>query len=188
MFSRRSAALLAKLYRERFSRAAYERRAQRQVRVWKIDKRRLYDFLYVHEEEAWLCNAASGYEYPDHAEDFIKKLHTGESQYAATKDWSAEARRRLGQKNLTSLAEYVLTDYPPSTDESFALHDELKRNLELDGYVLMSGRLVPSEADVLDVAEAVGALQSLYRELKLGKPCANAPRATKSHVGSSQST
>ncbi len=44
---------------------------------------------------------------------------------------------------------------------------ELVRSLELDGYIFRNGRLLISEADVLDLEEEVGLLKSLYTSLHL---------------------
>ena len=138
----------------------------------------LYDFLYDHEYATWFCNKARGIRSNSSTrtrplKDFIMKLHTGETQYEATKGWSWEDRRQLGQRYLFDLAQDILNYWHNEYDERYKeetknLIDELVNRLELDGYIYLDSRLLASEEDVLDVQEITGVLESLFSSLNLG--------------------
>jgi hypothetical protein len=146
---------------------------------YRLNREALYDFLYEHNYDAWLCNEAKssqsiGYD-RRHVQEWVMRLHTGESVVAGTQGWSWEARRRLGQQYLHDLAQGILNNwdsFKPSTrqnkhvDNKF-LHVELLLHLDLDGYEYKNGRLLAPEYDVLDVEEETGVLQSLYTQLAL---------------------
>jgi hypothetical protein len=138
----------------------------------------IYDFLYEHDFPAYLCNAARkaapGSRTTRNIEDFIMKLHTGESLVAATSNWSWPDRERLGQEHLKNLAEDLIEHWR-SREREYGEKEEidpvivkLKAGLELDGFVFRGKVLLAPEADVLDAAEQGGVLQVLYSELALG--------------------
>ncbi len=100
------------------------------------------------------------------------QLHTGESLVTATPEWSWQQRQKLGQRYLRDLAEDILNHW----DQKTPLHSDkitlgsvenLRKQLELEGYRLESGHLLESETDVLDVNEETGVIHTLYRQLLL---------------------
>jgi len=94
---------------------------------------------------------------------FIMRLHTGESLADTHPQWTWEQRAALGQKFLRNLAQDRLNDTPADDEEA----QKLRRALELDGYMFVNGKLLVPEAEVLDVVEEVGLLDSLYNSLSL---------------------
>ena len=159
MISRKSANLLGQNYMNSFS-------SQR------VDDDTLYDFLFDHDYSSWFCNAAKKIIWPRSLKEFVMKLHTGESTHNATKDWTWGERRRLGQTYLEKLAadiwQYPIDSYFTSHDRYTKDRNELKKQIEFDGYKFMQGRLIPTETDVLDSEEQAGLLETLFRKLKLG--------------------
>lgn len=138
------------------------------------DSTSVYDFLFDADFPAWFCNAArkacsSTSTRP--LQDFLMKLHTGESQYAATEGWSWPEREKLGQQYLQQLAEAMLkylgepSQYLRKGEDS--LIEDIRKRLELDGFVFRDTSLLAPEEDVLDAEEAAGVLQRLYGELQL---------------------
>lgn len=100
------------------------------------------------------------------------RLHTGETQTAATKSWSWEQRRALGQQYLEELGEDMLNRLVPPRDQyseqnRVGLLTELRRSLELDGYTFRDGILLRPESDVVDVREERGVLRDLFSSLAL---------------------
>lgn len=142
---------------------------------YTVNTTTLYDFLYDHDYATWLCNKArriKSYTDTRPLKDFIMKLHTGETQYEATENWSWEDRKQLGQRYLIDLAQDILNYWHNDYDSNYKkdtinLIDELVKRLELDGYIYQDSRLLASEEDVLDVQEATGVLESLFSSLNL---------------------
>jgi hypothetical protein len=169
MISRRTARAIAEVYTGIF----YEYHSSSGYR--SVDTVGLYDFLYDRTYAAWFCNKARkirGYTSTRPLKDFIMKLHTGETLYDATPNWSWEERGRLGQRYLADLAKDILTYWNTDcTDQvkrrTFDAVKGLLRNLELDGYVYRDSRLLAPEQDILDVQEEVGVLESLFGSLGL---------------------
>jgi hypothetical protein len=89
------------------------------------------------------------------------KLHTGETLYAGTPDWSWEQRQKLGQRYMQDLATDAINQRGPKEAKA------LLSRLQLDGYEYKDSRLLAPEYDVLDADEAAGVLQSLYTQLSL---------------------
>jgi len=135
---------------------------------------RLYDFLFDHDFPAWLCNASKRPVRSQTGKEFFMKLHTGETQAPATKEWSWEQREKLGQVYLEKLASDFLSATPSELNRSYGADervDKAKRvimqHLELDGYRRVHGRLLAPESDVLDTREEQGVLEALYKRLGL---------------------
>jgi hypothetical protein len=167
MVSRRSAKVIAEAYARAF--AYYSRSG------WYIDRDGLYDFLYENDYEPWFCNSVRRLFSERDVKEWIMQLHTGETQFNATKDWTWEGRRKLGQQYLRNTAEDILNHGTTGTssyrkDERTEKLKAVLGSLELDGYTYRDGALLLSEADVLDVEEEVGVLQRLYRVLGLENP------------------
>jgi hypothetical protein len=100
------------------------------------------------------------------------KLHTGETQAAATPGWTWEQRQQLGQQYLEQLAEDMLrriSGGQSGANDSMRARREsdLRRSLELDGYVFRHSSLLRPESEVLDVEEERGVLASLIQDLHL---------------------
>ena len=135
-----------------------------------IRKDALYDFLYDNDYPAWLLNQSQGItSRRRQIQEWIMKIHTGETQASATPNWTWDQRERLGQQYLEELAEDMLRCLAPSRGQSkrVELVTELKRRLELDGYKYNKGVLLRPETDVLDVQEEQGVLRNLFRKLGL---------------------
>ena len=161
MISRKTARVIAEVYERTFRKV---HRGPRRL-YYTIDTSRLYDFLFDNDHPVHLCNSAKE-TYQSTAtrqfKEFLMKLHTGESLVSVTPDWSWKEREKLGQRYLRDLAEDFLNEY---SNESA----NVRKQLELDGYRFESGRLLESEADVLDANEETGVIHTLYKELSLPK-------------------
>jgi hypothetical protein len=141
------------------------------------DAAAVYDFLYDNDFPAWLCNgarAACSTSNTRTVQDYLMKLHTGETQYPVTKEWTWQQREQLGQKYLQQLAEAILRERSSrdgglDSAEATKLR-ECRAKLELDGFTFRDGRLLAPEEDALDASEAAGVLEQLYGDLKLADP------------------
>lgn len=170
MLSRQTALAIASAYTNRFSSTSRVSRGHPTEEVYREE---LYDFLFEQEYEAWFCNLAKKHFRIRPLLEWIMKIHTGESLYEATKDWTWEQRRMLGQRFLRDLARDHLRWFEAERGESFFDRDYaedatiLLRRLELDGYVLKDSELLQQQDDVLDVEKERGILQSLFTAAKL---------------------
>lgn len=176
MISRKTARIIGEVYatifREYHSVTTIYRT---QNRYYSVDTKELYDFLYDNEYSGWFCNnarAIKGFSDTRPLKDFIMQLHTGETQYKATPNWTWEQRTQLGLTYLTNLAEDILNYWHNEYEgyqkkDSAGIVEELKSSLELDGYIYQNSQLLASEEDILDVQEEVGILETLYTNLKL---------------------
>jgi hypothetical protein len=168
MISRRTATRIA---------AAYAEKYRKPTRVFNNTVQRvysdlLYDFLYENDHPAWLCNLARKLSTPRSLQEFVMRLHTGETQQSATVDWTWEQRRQLGQRVLLDLAEDVLNEWNQETDqaEKRSYADEVQemfKSIQLDGYECRNGKLLTPESDVLDAGEEQGVLAALHSDLGL---------------------
>lgn len=137
----------------------------------KVLYNNFYEFLYEEEYEAWFCNLAKSEIYPRSLKDFLLRIHTGESFYSVTKDWSAEQRKKLGQQYLKNMAKSFINFY--FTCEEWdkkkykAYNDRIINRLELDGYRVVDGNIIEPEYEVLDVDHEKGILENLYDKLSL---------------------
>ncbi|MCP5536927.1 MAG: hypothetical protein H7A51_11940 [Akkermansiaceae bacterium] len=167
MISRKTALTIADAYVKKFSGGGG------QYSSAKVYATNLYDFLYGNDFQSWFCNAIRTLNYPRNLKDWILRLHTGESQVNATKNWTWEQRQALGQRYLHDIAEAFLHWYYTEAEDYYKRSYEkivtsMKRALELDGYVYRDGTLLFPEEDVLDVEEEVGVLNRLHKDLNLG--------------------
>ena len=170
MVSRRTARCLATLIANTFSKTYYPVGTGSNYSVPETDK--LYDFLYEAGYEAWFCNASKSTYEPRTTrklQEFIMKLHTGETAVSVTSEWTWQQREKLGQQYLENLAADILKYYS-NQDSHSTFVDSLVKNLALDGYQYTNGQLLPSEEDILDVQEESGVLRSLYASLGLANP------------------
>jgi hypothetical protein len=103
MIARETTRLIAELVVSAFTR--YHRYAHGGGH-YSSDSAAVYDFLYDHEFPAWICNAARkacSTSSIRPLQDFVMKLHTGESQSLVTKNWTWPQREKLGQQYLQQL-------------------------------------------------------------------------------------
>jgi hypothetical protein len=174
MISRETARLIAELVASAFARFV----SSGPHPYTCSDSSRVYDFLFDNNFPAWLCNAARkscSTSSTRPLQEFLMKLHTGESQYAATQDWTWPQREKLGQEYLRQLAEAILVHWSQRdlTYAGSAVPERISRcksRLELDGFTIKGSKIVIPEEDVLDAQEEAGVLEQLYRELGLGDP------------------
>ena len=172
MISRTSAKAIAEAYHQKFKGKRPGLRG-RSIFVLHVDA--LYDFLYVNNFDAWFLNAAKG-KGPHHSRqllEFVQRLHTGQSLMGRTPEWSWKQRQALGQRLLGDLACALisarLNDSNSGTygsGERDAV-DQMRRRLELDGYVYKDGVLLIPEETVLDEEEEQGVLERLFGDLGL---------------------
>jgi len=167
MISRKTASTLGELYSNIFRK--YNSGGALGNGYYTVNNERLYDYLFEKEYEPWFCNTARVIHSSRSTralKDFIMKLHTGETQAGATEKWTWQDRQKLGQKYLLKLAEDFL-NYNIENAVGGEIVDNLKKCLELDGYIFKNNKLLKSEEDVLDVKEETGVLDQLYTELQL---------------------
>jgi len=174
MIGRSTTLTLAQLYAARFSstRRVSNRYGRMEYRH-QLSKDSLYDFLYRCGYDAWFLNLAKALQVYDNRalKELILKLHTGESVAAATPNCAWKQRVELGQQLLRKLSEDMLLWFyslEGGWNSEFDREvDQLVKQLELDGYVFRKGKLLFSEAAVLDTNEEQGLLGSLVNELAL---------------------
>jgi len=169
MISRRTTRLLTNLFTDPFKK--YQSRYGESWYSMHKSEADVYDFLYQNDYPAWFCNAARDaasncYESIRPFEDFVLKIHTGESLEPYTLSWTWPQREKLGQELLRDLAEDVSK---LSKDRGYVKDGltELVRSLELDGYIFRGDTLLTPEEGVLDAREQGGVLEGLYTELRL---------------------
>jgi hypothetical protein len=173
MLSRRTTLVLAGLLETCFHR--YFSDSSSGYSYYKMKSPKLYDFLFENNYPAWFCNLARECAESCSSDtrpfiDFVLKIHTGESVYSATQDWTWPHREELGQTLLRDLAEDITKWLKDITHQGSRERDTLTRfhqSLELDGYVFRGDALLVPEEDVFDVKEEGGVLRDLYRELQL---------------------
>lgn len=173
MISRKAAQAIAVAYREKFTH--HSPATSYSTGTSTVYKESLYDFLYVNNFDGWFLNATKSLlsTYPRGLQELIMRLHTGESVAKATPDWDWKQREALGQRFLRDLAQAIIT--ARETDPGFGRYqesqrkavDEMRRLLELEGYVYKNGVLLVPEESVLDEQEEQGLLESLFDELAL---------------------
>lgn len=162
MFSRRTTKTLAEVFQMMF-----------RSRQGNLEKNRLYDFLYERDYDTWFLNAMKKLpsSHSRALKELVMRLHTGETVVSATPDWTWEQRSKLGQRLLKDIAEDVLVrGDTPSTDGSSSrqkLVSGLTAELELDGYIFRDGKLLYTEAAVLDTEGEEGILSKLVNDLAL---------------------
>jgi hypothetical protein len=171
MIGRRTAQALGDAYNAEFT---YRERARSGLYHTYVNHDKIYDFLYDHDYEAWICNAARRLTGDRGVKDWVMRLHTGETQLAATRDWTWEQRLALGQQYLTQLAQDIVV-HDETIAERYGREQvsasirRLVTLLELDGYLFRDSMLLQPEGDVIDVEETRGILEHLYTTLGLGE-------------------
>ena len=114
MISRRTTIILGNLYQQIFSHTTYHARYGHKTTIYKEN---LYDYLYGHNYPAWFCNMAKGLMGKRGIQEWIMKLHTGETQHLETITWDQEAKEKLGQQYLRDLAEDTLNTFQEADEK-----------------------------------------------------------------------
>jgi len=164
MISRKTTRTLSEVYYL----AAYDMDIRYHIRYLRTEN--LYDFLYDHEIDHWFLNIISSLDiYEERGlKDLILRLHTGETVMLYMPKMSLEERIKQGQRLLIKLAEAILVE-SSKQGKSLEKIDQLKAELELDGYVFKDGKIYYSEASVLDTETEKGILEKLMQDVKLEK-------------------
>lgn len=169
MISRKTAMAIANVYVRRFTKNAQGVSYRNDIVVLANE---FYDFLYQNDFEAWFCNAIKSIHYERSLKDYLLQIHTGESFVPAAREWTNDQRKTLGQQYLKYLAISFLDWYESLEEYSRRLHtygqQALVRNLELDGYKYVSGKLLEMEVEILNVNQEKGILHDLYGKMGLG--------------------
>lgn len=170
MISRPTALALATAYTSRFTTDATRDRPA------VVHRDAVYDFLFENNYTAWFCNVAKSPQSVRGFKEFWLKIHTGESLFSSTPQWTWEQREKKGQQLLHELAKDHLNWHENKArfmswkPASYAITTEaLLRRLELDGYVYKDGLLLQQQGDVLNVEEEASVLASLYARAKLAR-------------------
>jgi hypothetical protein len=172
MISRKTAQKLAKIFRMEFASEEWRGHTTQSYRPSKVYRDKLYDFLFGCSYEAWFCNTAKTLPSPRDVEEWLLKLHTGETQATATPNWSWEQREKLGQEYLHNLSEDILLWHQRDLDDwhknHYAEHiTALKSGLEIDGFIWRDGKLLKPEEDVIDIRHSETVLNGLCQTLGL---------------------
>jgi len=160
MIGRRTTKKLARAVAERFA------EKERYGNDYEMPSAKVYDFLFEHGFAAAFCNAA---ESACHGgvrefEEFILKLHTGETVRGLKSNTPLEVAEVEGQVYIRKLAETLLNEFKAWSDpEPFARSIEavrhgmrkpgieaLEGSLELDGFSFKDGRLLHRESAPVD--------------------------------------
>ena len=169
MISRKTTRAIAEVYEKTFRRLRAPSRPGRSL-YYTLNTSQLYDFLFDNNHAAYFCNLAKKTHQAVGTrkfKEFLMKLHTGESLVAETANWSWQQREKLGQRYLRDLAEDILDHSDPKNTDTLEAIENLRKQLELEGYRFEYGRLFKSETDVLDANEETGVIQTLYEKLSL---------------------
>jgi hypothetical protein len=184
MISRRTALILSEVYAKNFY-SSYTTRigGMSSKRRYRVDIDEFYDFLFSHNYPAWFCNLAkktggnadTSANATRNLKEFIMRLHTGETISEGTPQWNWQQREKLGQEFLVNMTTDMLNKFDednktgPNGIEASIREKiiELKKSLELDGYVYNNSRLLIPESDILDIKEEEGVLENLFRSLGL---------------------
>jgi hypothetical protein len=168
MISRKSAKATADAYVEWFSFSHFTGRNYQEL----VRGERLDDFLFENNFPAWLLNAFKKLDrYPTRPlQEFVMRLHTGESVVSVTTNWDWQQREKLGQQLLRELAQTIiqarLSSQSLGTNQKLTV-DTMRKLLELDGYIFQDGVLLVPEESVVDEEEQQGLLERMFQELAL---------------------
>lgn len=161
---------LAEAYKDKFS---YRSKTSHGGSSEKVYRESLYDYLYEHDYQAGFCNASQKVYGIRGLKEWFLKIHTGETLYEATPNWSWEKRWSLGQVYLKDLARDILDFYSQNLRDQWSgekyrrYYEEITRRLEIDGYVFKDGQLYQTEPDILNVDQELSLLERLYESLAL---------------------
>lgn len=175
MISRSSAILISQAYHEKFAGSYRRGSSSSSSYAYKLLQNDLYDFLFIEGYDAWFLNLTKLLgTYEERAlREFLMKVHTGESLYPATKDWSWKDREKLGQTFLKDLAESILRS-PNKLQVSYNANptipslEEMRLQLELDGYIWRENALYETEASIINEQAEQDYLGALVDQANLG--------------------
>ena len=174
MLSRGSALAIANTYGE-----VFRIRDRLMFAANQTARNSLHDFLFEREYPLWVCEEANKLYKVRNVQEWIMRLHTGQSVCSQ----EAGDPVRVGRQLLHKLAEDILNFFwqdprvqnPQASDERYYRHQfeplfgSLQRRLKFDGYEYENGRLRAPESDVLDTKESAGVLEALYTNLRLAE-------------------
>lgn len=177
MISRKSAKILSAAYDDHFVSNNSFYRGSSRVNEYEIQRDRLYDFLYEEEYAAYFLNTVKAIRQssvmtrPRDLLEFFMRVHTGESLFAATKEWTWEEREKLAQRYLKDLSESLirLQEQRPGSLRGSVTEkiDQLKASLALDGYVYANGTLYKIVESTIDEQREQSYLEILVNKLSL---------------------
>lgn len=181
MISRFVTRLLAETYDNVFAtRVLSENWNDKPYEKYELDVKELENFLFDLDYEEWFIDIfgqITNLINSDILTQRIKYLHTGRTlalHNTPFKQADDENRLKAGQRYLKRLAEDVLRLYdkaPDSfSDKAKGSLNQLRAQLELDGYVYRNGNLYPVESSVIDVQAEQSYLDSLVDSLGLSDP------------------
>jgi hypothetical protein len=198
MISRKSTKLIADAYAAHFTSPLQQIGAWGLgPKVYKLKDDEAYNFLYEQEHETWFLQVMARHITGQTTQTLTKAImgiHTGETIVPAATDWTFEARQKHGQILLKKLAEDMLRLYEVTprreidyskieTDKDLDFWQkiiaferpaestlvQLKTSLELDGYLLLSSRLYPTEGAVIDTLDERTALETLVDSIPINE-------------------
>lgn len=181
MISRFATRLLAETYDNVFAtRVLSENWNDKPFEKYELDVKKLENFLFDLDYEEWFIDIfgqITNLINSDILTQRIKYLHTGRTlalHNTPFKQADDEHRVKAGQRCLKRLAEDVLRLYdkaPDSfSDKAKGSLNQLRAQLELDGYVYRNGNLYQVESSVVDVQAEQSYLDSLVDSLGLSDP------------------
>jgi hypothetical protein len=161
MISRRTALRLGNVFADRFQ----DFSPGGSLNDW-IDRHALHDFLFEGELSPWICKAMSSHLDQRVLKEFIMHLETGES-IPAQEGRSPSKRREYGRAQLQLLIELAVRKASEEQINRADGYAALVASLELDGYQIRDGRLLPAESEANEVVEEKGELAHHYQRLGL---------------------
>jgi hypothetical protein len=178
MISRKSALLISEIYSEAFTKETFGRLARVRY-VFQVEE--LHDFFYERDYPEWFTKWVKRYRDTNQSafRDFIKELQTGYAVSGALHNSLPEERQSIGIKILERAAADIILAFENRAERHNAwdpnsptrtLVEELKAQLELDGYVYREGKLYPVESSVFDAQTEQSYLEILIDSLSLGDP------------------
>ena len=170
MISRKSVLSIAKAYIAYFS---YSHRDRSRNSYQKIFIDKLYDFLYENEFDIWFLDEIKKINpYPiQDLKELILHIQTGQTLLAYDLFLDEDERFKLGQQILQKLAESLILECENNPDYTNAKGiiavEQMKLDLELDGYVFRNSRLFSPDSTILDESEEEDILVNLINSVQL---------------------
>jgi hypothetical protein len=176
MISRKSTIILADTYHKIF--VSYDSYLSLNKRVYRgnFNEARMYDYLFLRDYDSWFLNLIKTLKKYDHTrelKEFIMKLHTGESLFISTKDWTWEQRQKLGQRYIRDLSRDIIKatlDGDFLVSELKELVSKLRNQLEMDGYIYQNDQLYVLDKAVINEQEEKSYLLILVEQAELLDP------------------
>jgi hypothetical protein len=170
MISRKSVLSIARAYVAYFS---YIHRDRSRNSSQKIFKNKLYDFLYENEFDIWFLDKIkkiNPYTIQD-LKELILHIQTGQTLLAYDVFLDENETFKLGQQLLQKLAESLILECENNPDfnnaKGILAVEQMKLDLELDGYVFRNSRLFSPDSTILDESEEEEILVNLINSVQL---------------------